>query len=66
MSVLCHREDPLRWHKKEVSVVELHVKSDVSIGWVLEAAGIPHPPQAAIKLGKANKENRDKSQSNEE
>ena len=65
MSVLCHREDPLRGHEKEVSVIELHVESDIPVEWVLEAAVIPHSPQAAVKLVKTNKQNRDKSESNE-
>lgn len=55
MSVLCHREDALGGHQKEVSVVQLHVEGDISVGWVLEATGIPHLPQATIKLEKKEK-----------
>lgn len=61
VSVLCHREDPLGGHQKEVSVVQLHAEGDVSVGWVLEAAGIPHLWQAAVKLGGKKKTRRDKS-----
>lgn len=56
MSILCHREDPLGGHKKEVSVVQLHVEGDISVGFVLEATGIPHLPQATIKLEKRRKQ----------
>lgn len=52
VSILCHREDPLGGHQKEVSAVQLHVEADVSVGRVLEATGIPHLPQAAVKLRK--------------
>lgn len=52
MSILCHREDPLGGHQKEVSVVKLHVEGDVSMGLFLEAAGVPHLLQAAVKLEK--------------
>ena len=55
MSVLCHREDPLGGHQKEVSVVQLYVEGDISVGGVLEATGIPHLPQATIKLEKKKK-----------
>lgn len=51
VSVLCHREDALGGHQKEVRVVQLHVEGDVSVGRVLETTGIPHLPQAAVKLG---------------
>lgn len=51
MSILRHREDALGGHQKEVSVVQLHVEGDVSVGRVLETPGIPHMPQAAVKLG---------------
>lgn len=51
VSVLCHREDSLGGHQKEVSVVQFHVEGDISVGWVLEATGIPHLGQAAVKLG---------------
>lgn len=56
MSILCHREDSLGGHEKEVSVVQLHVEGDVSAGFVLEAAGIPHLPQATIKLEERRKQ----------
>lgn len=55
MSVLCHREDTLGGHQKEVSIIQLHAEGDVSVGWVLEAAGIPHLWQAAVKLGKGGR-----------
>lgn len=56
MSVLCHREDPLGGHEKEVSVVRLHVEGDVPVGFVLEATGIPYLSQATIKLEKRRKQ----------
>lgn len=51
VSIFCHREDALGGHQEEVSVVQLHVEGDVSVGWVLETPGTPHLPQAAVKLG---------------
>lgn len=51
MPVLCHGEDALGRDQEEVGVVQLHVEGDVSVGRVLETPGIPHLPQAAVKLG---------------
>lgn len=62
VSILSHREDSLGRHQKEVSVVQLHVEGDISVGRVLEATRIPHLSQAAVKLGE--KQDRNKSQSN--
>lgn len=56
MSILCHGEDPLGGHEKEVSVVQLHVEGDVPVGFVLEGTGIPYLSQATIKLEKRRKQ----------